>query len=76
MNWNVPLENVDLLPWAEITIPALHHETKPGDIIFLEVGDAPEVDRALPKIYELLNLHGYRHNTERVMNTRTVIVYR
>ena len=76
MNWNVPLENVDLLNWAEITVPALEHETKPGDILFLEVGDAPEADRALPRLYALLDQHGYRHKTERVMNTRTVIVFR
>lgn len=76
MNWNVPLEKVDLIPWAEITVPALHHETKPGDLIFLEVGEGQEVDAALPRIYQLLDQHGYRHHTEMVMNLRTIIVHR
>ncbi len=76
MNWNIPLENVDLLTWAEISVPALEHETKPGDLLFLEVGEGAEVDRALPGLYELLNQPGYRHHTETVMNMRTVIVHR
>jgi len=76
MIWTYDFQGMDFVWWAEMVVPLLEHDAKPGDIFFFEVGEGPMADEQIQKVGQILEAHGYSYKVEKVMGVRTIIFNR
>ncbi|MBI3952268.1 MAG: hypothetical protein HY314_17600 [Acidobacteria bacterium] len=76
MIWTYDFQGMEFDWWAEIVVPLLEHDAKPGDIFFFQVGEGTEADEQIQKVGEMLQAYGYDYKIETVMGVRTMIFTR